>query len=93
MLYNSRRSFIILICGFAVLEINVGVLSRAHLVRVLGIERARLEFLYVVHIDEREHFVVVYNVDFAHFVARSETVEEMKERNFRFERGKVSYER
>ena len=60
---------------------------------MFGVKRARLERSDVVHVYERKNLVVIDNVDFAYFVAGAESVEEMKERNARFERGKVSDER
>ena len=50
---------------------------------VLEVERAGTEVRYVVHVYERFHFVVVDDVYLADFVAGSEPVEEVKERNFR----------
>ena len=70
-----------LVGGFAVLEVDVRVLRGAHLMRMLGVERAGAEGLNLVPRHQGRDFVVIKGVDFLHLVAGAEAVEEMQEGN------------
>ena len=60
---------------------------------MFGVERAALEVVDVLHVDERFHLVVVDDVDLGNFVRGAEAVEEVQERHFGFEGGQVRHER
>ena len=91
------RGGVVFVGGFAVLEVDIRVLRRAFLVRVVGVERARFELAYLLHAARlfRELFdLVVFDaVDLVYLVACPEPVEEVQERDLGFERGEVSDER
>ena len=57
---------------------------------MFGVERAGTEIFDIFKIDEFLHILVIDRFDLGNFVARSETVEEVKERNSRLKRRKVS---
>ena len=89
-LLNDCRNFVVIfVRGFSVLEVSIAVLSRTFLNRVIGVQRSLSEILDIFHIDEFLHILIVDSLDLGYFVARSETVEEVKERNFGFKRGKM----
>ncbi len=90
---DGRGRVIIFIRRFAVLEVGIAVLRRALLDGVLWIERAALEIVDVLHIDERFHLVIVDHVDLGNFMRSAETVKEVQERHFGFQSGKVRHER
>ena len=90
--YSGNRS-VIFIGGFSVLEVYVAVLRGAFLNGVFGVKGACAEFVDVFHVDELFHILVIDGVDLADFVAGAEAVEEVDERNFRFEGGEVRHER
>ena len=81
-LNDSGRFVVIFIGGFLILEVNIGVLRGTLLNGVFGVERAFLEIFYIFHIDELFHFVVIESVYLLNFVAGSEPVKEVQERNF-----------
>ena len=56
---------------------------------MIGVQSSLSEVLDVFHVNEFLHVFIVDCFDFRNFVARSETVEEVKERNFGFKRRKV----
>ena len=91
--YDTGNGFVILVGGFAVLEVDIAVLRGAHLHGMLGVKRAGFETLYVLHIDEGKNLVVLDAVDLADFVAGSETVEEVQERHGSLQGREVRYER
>ena len=93
LLNDCRGCFVISVGGFSVLEVSIAVLRRTFLNRVFGVERAGTEIFDIFKIDEFLHILVIDRFDLRNFVARSETVEEVKERNLRFKRRKVSDER
>ena len=89
-LLNDCGNFVVIfVRGFSVLEVSIAILSRTFLNRVIGVQRSLSEIFDIFHIDEFLHILIVDSLDFGYFVARSETVEEVKERNFGFERGKM----
>ena len=91
--YDGGSGEVILVRRFAVLEIGIAVLRRALLDGVFGVERAALEIVDVLHVDERFHLVVVDDVDLGNLVRGAESVKEVQERHLRFERGEVRDER
>ena len=93
LLHDGGGGFVILVRRFAVLEVDVRILRRAFLNRMFGVERACAEIFDFLHVDEGFHFVVIDDVDLAHFMAGTEPVEEVQKRHFRFQRGKVRDER
>lgn len=91
-LNDCGDSVIVFVACFSVLEVDVGVLSRALLMRMLGVESACAELVHFLEIDERLDFVVFDDVDFVNFVRGAETVEEVEERNAGFDCGKIGHE-
>ena len=83
---------IVLIRGFAVLEVDVGVLSRARLMRMLGVERTGAETVDIREVDERLDLVVLDDIDLADFVRGPETVKEADEGDGGSQRGKMRHE-
>ena len=86
---DAGYSLVIFVGSLAVLEINVAVLSGAHLNGMLGIKRARFEASDIFHIHKGKNLVVFDAVDFAYLVAGAESVEKVEERHAGFKRGKV----
>ena len=92
LLYDCGNRLVISVGGFSVLEVSIAVLGRTFLNGVIGVKRATSEIFYIFHIHEFFHILVVDSLYFGNLVARSETVEEMKEGYFGFKRGKVRYQ-
>lgn len=92
VLDDAGDRLIVLVGGFAVLEIDVGVLRRARLMRMLGVEGTRAETVDVVKVHEALYLVVVDDVDLAHFVRGPESVKEVDEGDGGFQRGKMRHE-
>ena len=88
---DAGNCVIVFVCGFSVLEVDVGILRRACLMRMFGVEGTCAETVDIVKVDEGLDFVVVDDVDFADFVRGSETVEEVYERYGGFEGGKMCH--
>ena len=89
---DAGDSLVELVCGFPVLEVDVGVLRRACLMRMFGVEGTGAEAVDVGEVDERLDFVVLDDIDFADFVRSAETVEEAYERYGGAERGEMGDE-
>ena len=86
------NGFVILVARLAVLEVDVGVLRGALLNGVFGVECAGLEFADIRHVLFVHHLLdvrIIYHLYLAHFVGSAETVEEVQERHFRLQRGKM----
>ena len=60
---------------------------------MLGVKGACAEVVDIFHVDEFLHILVIDGFDLADLVGGAEAVEEVNERNFRFEGGKVRHER
>ena len=90
---DGGRGLVILVGGFAALEVNVRVLRGALLMRMLRIERALAEAAHRVPIHQLLHLVVLDLVDLLQLMARAETVEEMQEGNAGLQRGHVRHQR
>ena len=98
---DCGNGFVIGVCCLSVLEIGISVLGGALLDRVLGVERAGLEFVHVfLHaelVEDRLDFRIVVRfveaLDLGIFVRGSEPVEEVQEGDAGFQRGQVRDER
>ena len=84
---------VVLVGGFSALEVDVGVLGGAGLVRMLGIERAGAERLDLVPRDDLCDVLVGDVFDLLDLMAGAEAVEEVKEGHRALERGKVRDQR
>ena len=89
VLHDFRRCQVVFVRSFAVLEIDIRVLRRALLMRMLGVESPGAEFLDGIPIDHGSEIFIIQHFDLGNFVGGSEAIEEVDERNFCFERGKV----
>ena len=89
LLNDGGNRKVVLVGRFSVLEIDVGVLRRARLMGMFGVKRTGAETVDVGEVDEGFDFVVLDDVDFAHFVRGSEPVEETDERHGGFEGGQM----
>ena len=91
-----RHCIVIAVASFAVLEIDIGVLSRTLLNRMFRVERTLAEFVDIRHIlfvDGVFDVDVVDDFYLGHFVRSSESVEEVHKWHFCFECGQVSNKR
>ena len=93
ILNNCGDCVIILVRGFAALEVDIRVLRRARLMRMLRIERAVAETLYGLEIAQLRHILVIDSFDLLYLVRGAEAVEEMQERNAALYRAEVRDER
>ncbi len=89
VLDDLGRRQVVFIRSFAVLEVDIRILRRALLMRMLGVERPGAEFLDGIPVDHGSEIVIIQHLDLGNLVGGSEAVEEVDERNFRLERGKV----
>ncbi len=93
LLNDGGRGEVILVGGFAALEVDVRVLRGAHLMRMLGVQRAAAEGLHGVPVDEPGDVFVGDVLDLLDFMAGAETVEEVEERHGRLQRGQMRDQR
>ena len=93
MLNDCGNGHVTGVAGFAILEVNVRVLGGAGKVRMLRIERARTEGGHCIVIKQLAHILVIYGLYLLHFVAGTETIEEVDEGDGSLDGGKVSYQR
>ena len=89
MLDDAGDGEVIFVGCLSVLEIDVGVLRRARLMRMFGVEGTRAETLDVVEIHQALDLVIVDDVDLTHFVRGPEPVKEIDKGDGRFEGGEV----
>ena len=87
--YDGGSGGVVVVGGFPVLEVNVGVLGGTLLDGVLGVESPAPEILDILHVDQLLHFFVIENFDLGDFVAGAEAVEEVQEGNLGLKSGKV----
>ena len=92
-LHNSRNRRVERRAGFARLEEHVGILRRAANERAIGRERVLAERDQVLVVDHGADGLVADGQNLAHLVRGAEAVEEMNERNARFERGDLRHQR
>ena len=78
--HDFGNGVVVFVAGFASLEVNIGVLSGAVKLRMLGVQSAFLEIFDILHIDDFLDVFVVDHFDFRNFVRGAEAVEEVKER-------------
>ena len=90
LFHDFGHGVVVLVGGFTVLEVDVGVLGGALLMRMLRIQGALAEGLHLVPGNHGLDVLVVDGVDLLHFVAGTETVEEMQERHAALQRGQMS---
>ena len=82
---GGREGGILVVGGFAALEIDIRVL-RGHLgIRGFRTQSAGAETFDILHVDQSLDLIVVKQLDFLVFVGGAESVEERDERNFAFE--------
>ena len=78
--HDFGNGVVVFVAGFASLEVNIGVLSGAVKLRMLGVQSAFFEIFDILHIDDFLDVFVVDHFDFRNFVRGAEAVEEVKER-------------
>ena len=93
MLHDAGNRVIILVGCFAALEVDVRVLCRATLMRVIGVQRAGTEGLDRLGVEEFAHVFIVDGFDLGDFVGGAESIKEMKERHAALDCGKVRNKR
>lgn len=85
--YDIRHSFVVFVAGFCVLEVNVRVFCSASDFRMIRVQSAFAESFYSVPVDEVTEVFEVHNFNLLDFVRRTETVEEVDERQGTFQSG------
>ena len=90
LFYYAGNGVIEFIRRFAVLEINIRILSRALLMRMFRIKRACPELSHRVIIYQFSHILIINHFNFLNFMGSAEAVKEMQERHFGFKRRKMS---
>ena len=93
MLDDPRDGVIVLVRGFAALEVDVGVLCCAALMRVLRVQCAGTEGGHGIAVEELIHIFIVDELDLLNLMGGTETVKEVEERNGAFDRGKMRNKR
>ena len=84
---------VVLVGGLTVLEVDVGVLSSALLMRMIGVHRGLAEVLDGLPVDQRLDLVIVIRLDLLNLVGGAEAVEEVQEGHAGLQRGQVGYQR
>ena len=90
--HNGGNFIVEGVAGFAVLEVDVGVLSGAALMGMLRIHGGFAEFGHLVPVHDLADVFVVDEFDLADFVRGTETVEEVAEGHAGVDGGKVSHQ-
>ena len=78
--------------AFGVLEIDVGVLRGAALVRMFRIHGVLPEFVHLFPVDDLADVFIVDDFDFLDFVGSAEPVEEVAERHAGFDGGQMGHQ-
>ena len=84
IVYNSWQSVVERVVCLANLEIDVSVLNRRSQARMFRIERLSAECVQSFVVNQRQPLRVIDQFHLAHFVRRSEPVEEVHKRNSSF---------
>jgi hypothetical protein len=80
-LHHSGKRIVIWIAGLAILEIDIGILSRAAYIGMLGVHGTLTEFQYLLTVNQRENLFVWEHADCRHLIGGAETVEAMQHRH------------
>ena len=89
-LNDVRKCIVIGVCGFAVLEVDIRIFCCAADDRVIRVQSSCSEISQCFLIDERSQFIIIQDFNLLDFMACTETIEEVDERNAAFDGSQMS---
>ena len=93
LFHDGGGGVVELVGRLTVLEVDVGVLRGAGLMRMIGVKGAVAEGLDLVPGHQGLDVLVINRVDLLHLMAGAEAVEEMQEGNAALQRGQMRHQR